>query len=128
MKAWLLRQLILLALLGGGLLALPLLFKPFYVITWQAGLQVGLYLMLVEWAVQPIVSLFMLPLNFLTLGLLGFVVRFLLVGVAIALAFLALPTVGFKAPPPVLLLVQVVITYAIWVSGCLTVFQSAKKR
>jgi uncharacterized membrane protein YvlD (DUF360 family) len=128
MKQWLLRQLVLLVLLGGGLLALPLLFKLFYVIDWQASLQVGLYLMLVEWLVQPIVSLFMLPLNVLTLGLLGFVVRFLLVGVAIALAFLALPTVGFKAPPPMLLLVQVVVTYAIWVSGCLTVFQSIKKR
>jgi len=121
MKQWVIRQLLLLLLLSGGLLALPWLFPQFYVADWQTGVQVSICLLLVELVVQPLVGLVLVPINFLTLGLLGFIVRVIIVGAAIALTFLALPTVGFKAPPPLLLLVQVVATYAIWASGCLTV-------
>ncbi|MCS6267261.1 MAG: phage holin family protein [Vampirovibrio sp.] len=123
MKQWLIRQLLLLLLLSSGLLALPWLYPQFYVADWQTGVQVSICLLLVELIVQPLVALLLVPINFLTLGLLGFIVRVVIVGVAIALTFLALPTVGFKAPPPLLLLVQVVATYAIWASGCLTVMQ-----
>ena len=123
MKQWLFGQLVVLFLLTSGLLALPLLFSQFYVVDWQTGVQVSMGLMLVELVVQPVVGLILMPLNFLTLGLLGLLVRFLMMGIAIALAFLALPTVGFKAPPPLLLLVQVVASYAIWASGCLTFMQ-----
>ena len=123
MKQWLFPQLVVLLLLAGGLLALPLLFSQFYVVDWQTGVQVSIGLMLVELVVQPLLRVILVPLNFLTFGLLGLVVRFLVMGVAIALAFLALPTVGFKVPPPLLLLVQVVASYAIWASGCLTIMQ-----
>jgi uncharacterized membrane protein YvlD (DUF360 family) len=123
MKQWLIRQLLLLLLLSSGLLALPWLYPQFYVADWQTGVQVSICLLLVELVVQPLVGLVLVPINFLTLGLLGFIVRVIIVGATIALTFLALPTVGFKAPPPLLLLVQVVATYAIWASGCLTVMQ-----
>ena len=123
MKQWLIRQLLLLLLLSSGLLALPWLYPQFYVADWQTGVQVSICLLLVELVVQPLVGLVLVPINFLTLGLLGFIVRVVIVGIAIALTFLALPTVGFKAPPPLLLLVQVVATYAIWASGCLTIMQ-----
>jgi uncharacterized membrane protein YvlD (DUF360 family) len=125
MKQWLIRQLLLLLLLSSGLLALPWLYPQFYVADWQTGVQVSICLLLVELIVQPLVALLIVPINFLTLGLglLGFIVRVVIVGIAIDLTFLALPTVGFKAPPPLLLLVQVVATYAIWASGCLTIMQ-----
>jgi uncharacterized membrane protein YvlD (DUF360 family) len=128
MKRWIALQLLLLALLATGLMGLPLLFPQFYVANWQTALQVGVCLLLVELLVQPLMGLWVLPFNWLTLGLAGFLLRFLLTGVAIALAFLALPTVGFKAPPPWLALVQVVTTYAIWASGCLTVFKNNRSR
>jgi uncharacterized membrane protein YvlD (DUF360 family) len=123
MKQWLLRKLLLILLLSGGLLALPWLFPAFYVVDWQTGVQVSICLLLVEFIVQPAVGLLLVPLNFLTLGLLGLGVRFVIMGATIAVTFLVLPTVGFKAPPHFLLLLQVVVTYAIWASGCLMCMQ-----
>jgi uncharacterized membrane protein YvlD (DUF360 family) len=127
MLQWLLIKLGLVTCLSLGLLALQWQFPLFYVADWQTAVQIAVCLLLVETLVQPIIQLFITSINWLTLGLLGLIIRFLLTGIAIVLAFQALPTVGFKAPPHWLILLQVVGLYAFWVSVCLTVFPQRKK-
>ena len=127
MLQWLMLKLALIVCLGLGLWALQWLFPLFYVSDWQTTIQIAVCLLLVETLVQPIVQLFITPVNWFSLGLLGLTIRFLLTGITIALAFQALPTVGFKAPPQWLILLQVVGLYAFWVSVCLTVFHQRRK-
>lgn len=127
MRQWLTLKLALIACLSLGLWALQWLFPLFYVSDWQTTIQIAVCLLLVETLVQPIIQLFIAPVNWLSLGLLGLTIRFLLTGITIALAFQALPTVGFKAPPHWLTLLQVVGLYAFWVSVCLTLLNPRKK-
>jgi uncharacterized membrane protein YvlD (DUF360 family) len=105
-----------LGLLILGLLVLPGMVSAFYITDWQAGLQVAVFLKLVELLVQPIVRLVLTPLNWLTLGVANLVVSFMLCTMAVAIVFQLLPGVGFTAPPGWLVVLQVWVGYAVWAS------------